>query len=52
MRYITAKEAQALREQGRGDEVQAGNWVESKVYESKGYSKLVYRSDKSDKLGV
>ena len=52
MRYITAKEAQVLREKGHGDEVQAGNWIASKVYESKGYSKLIYRSDKSDKLGV
>ena len=52
MRYITAKEAQALRDQGRGDEVQPGNWVETKTYESKGLSKLIYRSDKSDKVGV
>ena len=52
MRYITAKEAQVLREQGRGDEVPTGNWVASKTYESKGLSKLIYRSDKSDKVGV
>ena len=47
--YVTAEKAQSLREKGMGNQVQAGNWIKSRMYDA--FSRLVYKADSSDKVG-
>ena len=47
--YVTAVEAQRLREQGLGNQVQAGNYLQTRLYDA--LSRLVWRADKFDKVG-
>jgi len=45
-RYVTAKQAQVLRNQGKA--VQVGNYIDSK----EGYRRLMHRDSESDVMGI